>query len=176
LINNLPIYSSILDVDYDKSKLYNEIITDSKSKEAQEYFALGSNNFKLNKKYDFINTIYEKFLQESTKLFGKLVLDPTNIKDGWAYINNKDFYKNGIHNHLRTSTINSVYYLNVPDSQTGSINFFNDDHDIIYTHHPKEKELIIFPNYMLHEACQSMTDEYRISVNLEIKCQNIWSL
>lgn len=176
LTNDLPIYSFILDINYDKDKLYNEIVTDFKSKEAQEFLALGSNNFKLDKKYNFVNTVYEKFFQESTKLFGKLVLDPTNIKDGWAYINNKEFYKNGIHNHLNSSTINSVYYLNMPDETTGSINFFNDDHDIIYTHHPKEKELIIFPNYMLHEPCQSMTDEYRIAVNLEIKCQNIWSL
>ena len=176
LTNDLPIYSFILDINYDKDKLYNEIITDFKSKEAQEFLASGPNNFKLDKKYGFINTIYEKFLQESIKLFGGLVLDSTNIKDGWAYINNKEFYKNGIHNHLNSCTINSVYYLNVPDKTTGSINFFNGEYDIIYTHHPKEKELIIFPNYMLHEPCQSMTDEYRIAVNLEIKCQNIWSL
>lgn len=174
MINNLPIYTSILDVDYDKSKLYNQIITDFKSKEAQEFLALGSNSFKLDKKYNFINTIYEKFLQESTKLFGDLVLDPTNIKDGWAYINNKDFYKNGIHNHLRTSMINSVYYLNVPDETTGCINFFDNDYNIIYTHYPKEKELIIFPNYLLHEPCQSMTEDYRIAINLEIRCQDIW--
>jgi hypothetical protein len=176
LTNDLPIYSFILDVNYDKDKLYSEIVSEFKSQEMQDYLTSSSNNFKLDKKYDFVNELYEKFFQESTKLFGDLVLEPTNIKDGWAYINNKDFYKNGIHNHLKTSTINSVYYLNVPDKTTGSINFFNDGHDIIYTHHPKEKELIIFPNYMLHEPCQSMTDEYRIAVNLEIKCQNIWSL
>jgi hypothetical protein len=175
LKNALPIYSFILDINYDKDKIYNEIISDFKSQEMQEYLASGANNFKLNKKYDFINTIYKKFFQESTKLFGELVLDPTNVKDGWAYINNKEFYKNGIHNHLRTSTINSVYYLNVPDEATGSINFFDDEHNIIYMHCPKEKELLIFPNYMLHEPCQSMTDKYRIAVNLEIKCQNIWS-
>ena len=176
LTNDLPIYSFILDINYDKDKLYNKIVTDFKSKEAQEFLALGANNFKLDTKYDFINKVYECLIKECTKLFGELVLNPTNIKDGWAYINNKDFYKNGIHNHLSTSTINSVYYLNVPDKTTGSINFFNGEYDIIYTHHPKEKELIIFPNYMLHEPCQSMTDEYRIAVNLEIKCQNIWSL
>jgi hypothetical protein len=176
LTNDLPIYSFILDINYDKEKLYDEIINDFKSKETQNFLTSGSNNFKLNKKYDFVNIVYKKLLQESTKLFGELQLDPTNIKDGWAYINNKKFYKKGIHNHLNSSTINSVYYLTVPDTETGSINFFNGEHNIIYTHHPKEKELIIFPNYMLHEPCQSMTDIYRIAVNLEIKCQNIWSL
>lgn len=175
LNKNLPIYSFTLDITYDKNKLYDEIIEDFKLEEVRS-FLLKSNNFKLDKKYDFINTIYEKFFQESTQLFGEIQLDPTNIKDGWAYINNKNFYKNGIHNHLNTSTINSVYYLNVPDTKTGSINFFDNEHNVIYKHHPKEKELIIFPNYMLHEPCQSMTDEYRIAVNLEIKCQNIWSL
>ena len=175
LNKNLPIYRFTLDITYDKNKLYDEIIEDFKSEEVRS-FLVKSNNFKLDKKYDFINTIYEKFLQESTKLFGAIQLDPTNIKDGWAYINNKNFYKNGIHNHLNTSTINSVYYLNVPDTKTGSINFFDNEHNVIYTHHPKEKELIIFPNYMLHEPCQSMTDEYRIAINLEIRCQNIWSV
>lgn len=175
LNKNLSIYSFTLDINYDKNKLYDEIIKDFKSEEIQSYLKQ-SNNFKLDKKYNFINSIYEKFLQESTQLFGEIQLDPTNIKDGWAYINNKNFYKNGIHNHLNTSTINSVYYLNVPDTKTGSINFFDNEHNVIYTHYPKEKELIIFPNYMLHEPCQSMTDEYRIAVNLEIKCQNIWSV
>jgi hypothetical protein len=175
LTNDLPIYSFKVDINYDKDKIYNKIISDFKSEMAQAYLTTG-NNFKLDKKYDFINTIYEKFFQESTRLFGELVLDPTNTKDVWVYINNKEFYENGIHNHLKTSTINSVYYLNVPDETTGGINFFNDEHDIIYAHHPKEKELLIFPNYMLHEPCQSMTDRYRIAVNLEIKCQNIWSL
>jgi hypothetical protein len=175
LNKNLSIYSFTLDINYDKNKLYDEIIKDFKSEEIQSYLKQ-SNNFKLDKKYNFINSIYEKFFQESTQLFGAIQLDSTNIKDGWAYINNKNFYKNGIHNHLNTSTINSVYYLNVPDTKTGSINFFDNEHNIIYTHHPKEKELIIFPNYMLHEPCQSMTDEYRIAVNLEIKCQNIWSV
>lgn len=175
LNKNLPIYSFTLDITYDKNKLYDEIIEDFKSEEVRS-FLVKSNNFKLDKKYDFINTIYEKFLQKSTKLFGTIQLNPTNIKDGWAYINNKNFYKNGIHNHLNTSTINSVYYLNVPDAKTGSVNFFDNEHNVIYTHHPKEKELIIFPNYMLHEPCQSMTDEYRIAINLEIRCQNIWSV
>ena len=175
LNKNLPIYSFTLDINYDKNKLYDEIIEDFKLEEVRS-FLVKSNNFKLDKKYDFINTIYEKFLQESKKLFGAIQLDPTNIKDGWAYINNKNFYKNGIHNHLNTSTINSVYYLNVPDTKTGAINFFDNKHNVIYTHHPKEKELIIFPNYMLHDPCQSMTDEYRIAINLEIKCQNIWSI
>lgn len=175
LNKNLPIYSFTLDINYDKNKLYDEIIEDFKSEEVKS-FLTRSNSFKLGEKYNFINTIYEKFFQESTKLFGTIQLDPTNIKNGWAYINNKNFYKNGIHHHLNTSTINSVYYLNVPDAKTGSINFFDNELNVIYTHHPKEKELIIFPNYMLHEPCQSMTDDYRIAINLEIKCQNIWSV
>jgi hypothetical protein len=176
LTDSLPIYSFVLDINYDKNKLYNKIINDFKSSEIQTYLSLGSNNFKLNKSYDFVDVVYNSLIKECTKLFGELQLDSTNIKNGWAYINNKDFYKKGIHNHIKTSTINSVYYLNVPDEKTGNINFFNNKHDIIYTHHPKEKELIVFPNYMLHEPCQSMTKEYRIAINLEIKCQNIWSL
>jgi len=175
LNENFPIYSFILDIEYDKKKIYDEIINDFNSKEAQDYLTIG-NVFKLDSKYEFLSKIYECLFEECTKLFGTLQLSPTNIKNGWAYINNKDFYKNGIHNHLNTSEINSVYYLNIPDTKTGAINFFDNKHNVIYTHHPKEKELIIFPNYMLHEPCQSMTDEYRIAINLEIKCQNIWSL
>ena len=68
LNKNLPIYSFTLDITYDKNKLYDEIIEDFKSEEVRS-FLVKSNNFKLDKKYDFINTIYEKFLQKSTKLF-----------------------------------------------------------------------------------------------------------
>lgn len=176
LNKNFPIYSFILDIQYDKIYIYNEIIKDFKSKIVQDFLIGCNNNFKLDKKYNFTGQIYECLIEKCKKLFGEIHFNSNNIKDGWVYINNKNFYKNGIHNHLNTSTINSVYYLNVPDTKTGSINFFDNEHNVIYTHQPKEKELIIFPNYMLHEACQSMTDEYRISINLEIKCQNVWSV
>ena len=52
--------------------------------------------------------------------------------------------------------------------------FYDDMENVIYTHQPITDEMIIFPNYLLHQPLKSNSDEYRIAINIEIKCNDVW--
>lgn len=121
---------------------------------------------------NFFKNLYSKFFEFSKNLFGDFTTS-NNSETCWSYASNKFDHGPGlIHNHLKTSTINSVYYLNVPESTSihhGSISFLlNGD---IFTYKPKNGDLLIFPNYLDHKINFLNDEEYRISINMEIKCE-----
>ena len=124
---------------------------------------------------DFFENLYQNFFELSKNLFGKFTSYKNNYNI-WSYSSNK--YQHGaipgtIHNHINTSTINSVYYLNIPESVTyekGSITFFEEERE--FTYKPNNNDLLIFPNYLDHRINNYNTDEnWRVSINMEIKCE-----
>ena len=125
---------------------------------------------------DFFDHLYQKFIDVSSNIFGQYnqIENKTPFKI-WSYSSNK--FNHGlipgiIHNHINTSTINSVYYLNIPSSVTmerGSISFFLGDK--VFTYKPENDDLLIFPNYLDHRINNYDDDEeWRISINMEIRC------
>ena len=67
-----------------------------------------------------------------------------------------------------TSTINSVYYLHIPkDMKGGEIEFRSRRKDVLKIT-PKTNELYIFPNWMWHNPVNVESEEFRLSINLEI--------
>jgi len=160
-----------------------EILSDSKRKELmaivlqnkkRNHFKLGG-SFKIDQDDNyFFENLYSKFFKNTFEFFGNLNILPNNSNMCWSYSsNNKDHGLGLIHNHINTSTINSVYYLNVPSSATienGSIQFFLEDKSFPYR--PSNFDLIIFPNYLDHKINFLNDSEYRISINMEILCDN----
>jgi hypothetical protein len=162
------IFVETITINQDKDKLYNLIVKDHKN----HIYINEAHNFKLNNKYkDFNDELYNKFLFFCESLFGKIELLENNKKDCWAYVQNKNDFKTTIHDHLKTSIINGVYYLSVPNKNSGNIDFFDDELNIIYSHFPKENELLVFPAYLKHRPNQSKSDKYRIAINMEIICK-----
>jgi hypothetical protein len=134
----------------------------------------GGGNFKIT--YDptsFFKKLYSKFFESALNFFGELKIHQNNSSMCWSYSsNNVDHGMGLIHNHIDTSTINSVYYLNVPDSATeenGSIQFFLDDNTFSYR--PNNFDIVLFPNYLDHKINFLDDPEYRISINMEIICE-----
>lgn len=122
----------------------------------------------------FFAKLYKNFFFETNKFFGGLKISSRNSTMCWSYSsNNIDHGAGIIHNHIKTSTVNSVYYLNVPDSVTvenGSIEFhLNGD---IFKYRPNNFDLLIFPNYLDHKINFLDDPEYRISINMEIVCDD----
>ena len=120
----------------------------------------------------FFKYLYSKFFEVSKTLFGDFT--PSNNSDAcWSYASNKFDHGPGLlHNHLNTSTINSVYYLNVPQTASidnGSISFVLNGSR--FTHKPENGDLLIFPDYLDHQINFLDDEEYRISINMEIKCK-----
>lgn len=117
--------------------------------------------------------LYDQFFNKCQEIFGPINLHENNSRQIWCYVANKDHYMGGIHNHTQMGTIiNGVYYFSVPESPyyDGTITFYNDNKEFIWTYKPREQDLILFPGYLNHEPKQINTEKYRIAINMEIIC------
>ena len=167
--SGLPLISikNFFNISKHKEDLLNEILDQMKNDGRQ--VKLKSNKV--------LSKIYQNFLDYSQNRFGKL--DIIKEPEMWALCTNKDNWKSVVHNHIETSTINAVYYLNIPQlnyKNVGDIKLLHNNKWYNYT--PSENELIIFPNYLTHDTEFNNTDDFRVSINMEIKCNNEinWSL
>ena len=167
--SGLPLISikNFFNISKHKEDLLNEILDQMKNDGRQ--VKLKSNKV--------LSKIYQNFLDYSQNRFGKL--DIIKEPEMWALCTNKDNWKSVVHNHIETSTINAVYYLNIPQlnyKNVGDIKLLYNNKWYNYT--PSENELIIFPNYLTHDTEFNKTDDFRVSINMEIKCNNEinWSL
>lgn len=115
--------------------------------------------------YNFYALLYKKFYDLCAANFN-FTSHKDNKKVCWCYADNVNNSASKFHNHIKSSTINSVYYLNVPDEDSGHIEFLIDDKLLAYQ--PKNFDLLIFPNYMIHRPTQNKKEEWRISINMEI--------
>lgn len=172
LDKNFPIYliKNFFVLDEDTRKILIEMLLENKLKNHKEPFASFPISVDFN---DFFANLYKKFFLVSSSVFGGFSLSHENTNLCWSYCSNKyDHGFDSIHNHINTSTINSVYYLNIPPRMTlekGSITFFLEDKT--FTYKPNNHDLLIFPNYLNHRVNNYEDDEeYRVSINMEIKC------
>ena len=161
--SGLPLISikNFFNISKHKEDLLNEILDQMKNDGRQ--VKLKSNKV--------LSKIYQNFLEYSQNRFGKL--DIIQEPEMWALCTNKDNWKSVIHNHIETSTINAVYYLNIPQidyKNVGDIKLLHNDK--WYNYMPSENELLIFPNYLTHDTEYNKTDDFRVSINMEIKCNN----
>lgn len=174
LNDNFPIYL-IRNFEIINDSLKSELIDIILECKSRNHFSSGG-SFLVDRDYqNFFSNLYRKFERSSFDLF-KMYTKSNRESLIWSYSSNK--YNHGtipgqIHNHINTSTINSVYYLSIPNSVTeekGSITFFLRDMEFTYT--PKNYDLLIFPNYLDHRINNYEDDEeWRISINMEIKCE-----
>lgn len=124
------------------------------------------------KKYNnLINDLYDKFYRVAQQLFN-FTVSKKSKRICWACITNKEYYNFVPHNHIKSSTINAVYYLNIPrinKKLSGPVKFKVDNKWIYYQ--PDNNELILFPNYLIHDATKHNSKEWRVSINMEILCR-----
>ena len=130
------------------------------------------NNFLL-KKDTFTKQLYKKFVETTQEHLNPFTLRLNNrqkfFEHCYAVASNKDFIPSvNWHNHLMTSTINSVYYFHIPkDMKGGDIEFKSRRKDILKVT-PKTNELYIFPSWLWHNPINVESKELRISINMEI--------
>tara|TARA_R100000388_G_scaffold57560_1_gene42514 strand:- start:132 stop:662 length:531 start_codon:yes stop_codon:yes gene_type:complete len=127
-----------------------------------------NNNYRL-KESKFTKKLYNKFVEACKKYYKFTINDKYNKNYCWAVASNKHFIPSvNWHNHVMTSTINSVYYLHIPkDMKGGEIEFRSRRKDVLKIT-PKTNELYIFPNWMWHNPVNVESEEFRLSINLEI--------
>ena len=131
--------------------------------ECEDYF-----NFPIRHHPHLFDKLYDKFLKTSVGIFGGFTLQDDSSSTCWAYRANKvDIERkrkyNRWHNHVKSSTINAVYYLDVVNT---GISFLKDN--IEYGYIPSNGELLIFPSHLVHAPDSNTLQKYRYSVNMEI--------
>lgn len=144
---------------------------DSAEYKTSNNFALARSNRVLDQ---FLDSVYDQFLERAQTIFGPFTLAPDNSRQPWAYVTNMAHYLGGIHEHKQTSTINAVYYMWMPKTKSerdGAICFYDDQLVETYCLKPKTGDLVMFPNYLLHQPLPCPTFDYRVAINLEIKTQ-----
>jgi hypothetical protein len=126
------------------------------------------NNYVIEKD-NFAKKLYKKFLETAQEHLTPFTLRSNNKDNCYAVASNKDFIPSvNWHNHIMTSTINSVYYFHIPkDMKGGDIEFKSRRKDILKVT-PKTNELYIFPSWLWHNPINVESKELRISINMEI--------
>lgn len=150
---------------FKSKKKYNDLCEEKKN----FYSYVIENDYNL-----FLKKLYNNYLRFCFKVFGHFSISKQNSHLCWAYCSNSSDYNSYWHDHTKTSTINSVYYINVPENSGGPI-LFKDSKDNLFSYHPKNYDLIVFPNYLEHKPNPPTSEEYRIAINMEIICNDISS-
>lgn len=154
------------------------------------------NIFKSKKKYDksgkkpfysyvieedynfFLKNLYNEYVLTCFKIFGNIKISKKSRTTCWGYCSNSNDYNSYWHDHIKSSTINAVYYINIPPNSSGPLFFRipkNNNEYEIFSYHPKNYDLLIFPNYLEHKPIPPSSEEYRVCINMEIICDNISS-
>lgn len=124
-----------------------------------------SNNFLVNTIYkDFI---YKIFIHKSSQFLGKFKISDFNFKV-WCYLTDDNFKESNWHNHENSSTVSGVLYLKTVNNSGITFKYEN----TYLTVHPKDFDLLIFPNYLDHLPLISSND-LRVSLALEFKCEEL---
>ena len=137
--------------------------------------------------YNFeVNTVYTEYLYNILLKFSREVLNPFTLTEStlkvWCYYADKQFQMGDVwHNHMNTSTINAVLYLETVKGcglqysteydgvKIGNIQDKNFNSRSIKYFEPKNYDLVLFPNFLNHRPIFSK-NKRRISLNLELSC------
>jgi hypothetical protein len=114
----------------------------------------------------YTNTIKNKFLKVIEDKF-RVSNQLSEIKT-WIYVQNNQYYNSVWHNHVTTSTINAVYYINPPEVG-GELELTMNAQS--YKFKPQINYLYLFPYWMEHRPVVQESPDWRISVNIEYLCE-----
>jgi hypothetical protein len=111
---------------------------------------------------DFINL----FTNTCEKIFKTYTVDVSRYRNLiWCYRSYGNNYNSVFHDHMRTSTVNAVYYHQTNDGDGISFLTTTDD---VFTYNVNENELLIFPDYVRHAPTKPSGNKLRYSLNVEI--------
>jgi len=157
---NRPVYKLSLKKELKNKK--DEIVKDI-LKTKHEPNKTASYSFEVFTKHN--DYLYDLFIKKSKELLNNFTIKDPNLKV-WCYFTGLGNQKaDSWHNHARTSTINSVIYLETVKDHGIK---FEIGKECWYVE-PKAFDLLIFPGFLNHKPVTSSTHK-RISLNLELKC------
>jgi hypothetical protein len=170
-----PSFPEILEISYilDNDIQNRMIDTVLLQKDTANYH--GGYTFQVTDQHDDFKKLYDYFFNLANNIFGPLNIALVNKDWCWANVYNCNNFKTNLHNHVKTSSINAIYYLKIPknivDSEGGLVLLHNKTQEL-QTFIPNAGDLLIMPNYIYHEPQPHSSLDYRISINMEICTTN----
>lgn len=131
----------------------------------------GGYTFEVIDQHEDFKKLYNHFFDLVTTVFGSIDIAPKHRPWCWANVYNRDNFKTNLHNHVRTSSINAIYYLKLPhdiQSNEGGLIIAKNKMEEPMLFMPDEGDLLIMPNYVYHEPQMHSSLDYRIAINMEI--------
>ena len=116
---------------------------------------------------EYFDSLYNVFLKTVKSIFKKFTI--TERRPAAAYVSDELYHRGDWHDHLDSSTINAVFYLQTNKNEKGIL--FKDDYMNEFKIIPKKYDMLIFPNYAVHYPIPFTHKEKRISINMELKCK-----
>ena len=166
----------VFDLEEIPSELHNQLYKLISNEFLNSVFGyIGGRNICLNNIQDkivpeFTSQLYKIFYSLSKEILGTVTLSESNSETCWANLSDADYYLSSIHNHKNTATVNGVYYFKMPENCGGELDFYNNNNEVIQTISPKQSQLVLFPGYLNHKNRYCNSKQFRISINLEITC------
>lgn len=170
-LNYNPLIPEILETTYviDSDTRNRMIDTVLSQKDTANYH--GGYTFEICDQHGDFEKLYNYFFKTVESVFGPITVSPNNKFWCWANVYNKDNFKTNLHNHIRTSSINAIYYLKMPEdireNEAGLIVETVTSQELVLFL-PNENDLLIMPNYLYHEPQSHSSLDYRIAINMEI--------
>jgi len=115
------------------------------------------------------NLILPKFINLIKKNYD--VDDMINTPLLFIYIQNNinaSSPSDNLHHHIKTSTLNAVFYVNLP-KKGGGLQFLLGEH--YHNLQPQINKLYVFPSWLYHRPLPQQDTDYRICFNLEYFCK-----
>ena len=128
----------------------------------------GGYTFEIMDPYNDFAELYNIFVELARQVFENFRFSVKQKNWCWANVYNSSNNKTNMHNHVNTSTINGVFYLHVPTLPDGEGGLQITNNGVVDTFYPETGDLLIMPSWMLHQPCNHSSEEYRISINMEI--------
>jgi hypothetical protein len=128
----------------------------------------GGNNYPIIKSnHDlFFVRFVNKFQNTCERLFKSCTVDISRYRNViWCYRSYGNNYSSDFHDHVRSSTVNAVYYHQINDGD--GINFLTTNNEV-FTYHVNKDELLIFPDYVKHAPNKPSGNKIRYSLNIEL--------
>ena len=153
-----------------QKQLVQEVVHSKEIHDSNINSSRASTNFKVLSDNSFFTELYEKLVTQCESIFGKLELSQYNSKACWGCCLNKDYWESVPHDHRNTSVINAVYYLSVPKidgNYVGPFMYLNKNNEWV-DYQVEPFELLIMPGNLMHNTAYHNSDEWRVSINMEI--------
>jgi len=175
LLNSTPLHDRYIKrFDFPVSKLFHKI----KSQLVEEYVMMRSNgmlgpqagfySYPISIEPELCMNVYQNFsnIVEETFYVNRAFDSERFANDFKLYCvcQNNDMRASVSHNHTQTTSIASVFYLDLPE-EGGELDFYFGDTSARLK--PKLNTLYVFPHWVYHKPQPQKDSKYRICINME---------